>query len=145
MMILSNLACFRISQTSIMLALRPPNDPLADKLRINTLGSRNKPGMRNRSPNNDPRLNGDDGSIATIAVFNPCELQCNTNAFTKLLFPAPGGPVTPTIGQLPSSCSSNPIDIGCWFSTQLMALAMALSLPSAINVGVGIIGMLRRY
>ena len=145
MMILSNLACFRMSQTSIILALRPPKEPLADKLRINTLGSRNRPGIRKRSPNREPRLNGEDGSTATMAVFNPFELQCNTNAFTKLLFPAPGGPVTPTTGQLPSSCSSNSIDCGCWFSTQLIALAMALSLPSAINVGVGMIGMSRRY
>ena len=54
--------------------------------------------MRMRSPNKEPKLNGELGSIAKTATRFPNFEYSVINPFTSVLLPAPGGPVIPTIG-----------------------------------------------
>ena len=49
------------------------------------------------SPNNEPKLNGEVGSIAKTAILN-CFDNLFRIALTKVLLPAPGGPVIPITG-----------------------------------------------
>ena len=50
-----------------------------------------------RSPRIAPPVKGDDGSIANTATGDPAERRCAITALVRVLFPAPGAPVSPTV------------------------------------------------
>src|SRR5258705_9804792 len=57
--------------------------------------------MRMRSPRSAPPVKGLEGSTARIATVFFFSRSCFASALTSVLFPAPGGPVTPTRQALP--------------------------------------------
>ena len=82
----------------MVLVDKPPKEPRVAKERMNTLGLVNCSAMRMRSPSKEPKLNGEVGSMANTAMYFPWALQWFSSAFTKVLLPAPGGPVMPIMG-----------------------------------------------
>src|SRR4051794_25818942 len=103
-------------------------------LRMNTPASPAWACMRTRSPRSAPPVNGLVGSIAITPTVRPEALSSDVIRSTSVLFPAPGGPVTPTryarpvrakicwISDAPSAPSS---------STREIALATARTSPAS--------------
>ena len=80
---------------SLVARASPPRWPRVAMLRMNTPGSRACACMRTRSPRTAPPLNGLVGSTATTPTERPdCRISAMSRS-TSVLFPAPGGPVTP--------------------------------------------------
>ena len=71
--------------------------PFVAMLRMKTSSSVACSCMRTRSPKIAPPVNGDDGSIASTATGEPSERRCAMTALVKVLLPAPGAPVNPTV------------------------------------------------
>src|SRR5262245_4344340 len=95
--------------------------------------------MRNRSPRTAPPLKGLVGSTAiTPTRCAPCVLKAATSRSTSVLFPAPGGPVTPTryarpvCAKMPRTTSA--LD-GSSSSMSEMARAMARGAPASTRSG----------
>jgi len=62
------------------------------------------------SPSTAPKLNGDEGSTQTIPTFLLSLTKASITASTKVLLPAPGGPVMPITGvDVWGSCCKNQI------------------------------------
>src|SRR5664280_2251658 len=59
--------------------------------------------MRTRSPRTAPPVIGLDGSTATTATGRPARRSSAINAATRVLLPAPGGPVIPMSCARPAS------------------------------------------
>ncbi|MNI54247.1 hypothetical protein D3C73_1091350 [compost metagenome] len=78
----------------------PPSAPRVASERINTLGLLNWLAILMRSPSKEPKLNGEVGSMANMAMRFPAVVKWLVMAFTKVLLPAPGGPVIPKTGTL---------------------------------------------
>jgi hypothetical protein len=57
--------------------------------------------IRILSPRIAPPVNGLEGSIARTATRRPSSRQCPIRRSARVDFPAPGGPVMPTILALP--------------------------------------------
>src|SRR4051812_23460589 len=100
---------------------------------MNTPGSSATLSILTRSPSNAPPVKGDVGSTAMTPTLSPESRKCLTTKAVMLLFPAPGGPVSPIRRAWPvfecsdPRISSNP---GRWFSTMLTTRANAASLPA---------------
>jgi hypothetical protein len=100
---------------------------------MKTPGSRATDSMRIRSPRSAPPVNGEVGSTATMPTRFPSARRARVRAVVIVLFPAPGGPVSPTRRARPTSGFSSPSsrsNPGRWFSTTLTARASAAALPA---------------
>ena len=76
---------------------RPPRLPRVAMLRMNTPGSSVWACIRIRSPRTAPPVNGLVGSTATTPTVAPVFRIAAVSRSTSVLFPAPGGPVMPTV------------------------------------------------
>src|SRR6187401_184947 len=94
----SKFAAFISSVISMILGCNPPNEPLVANERMNTFGSSYHLLILIRSPSREPRLNGEDGSTQSTPIFFPLLTSNPMSESTKVLLPAPGGPVIPIIG-----------------------------------------------
>src|SRR6266496_4887120 len=93
--------------TSRVEAARPPRLPRLAILRIKTLGSPDSSIMRMRSPRIAPPVSGLVGSTATTPTLASRRRHSRTRCVTRVLLPAPGAPVMPTIWARPAYwCSS---------------------------------------
>src|ERR1700680_334712 len=81
--------------TSRVAGARPPRVWRAAILRMKTPLSPAWRCMRTRSPRTAPPVNGLDGSTATMPTERPSLRMTAANESTSVLFPEPGGPVTP--------------------------------------------------
>ena len=75
---------------------RPPRWPRVPIERMKTSGSRKWSLSRMRSPSSAPCENGLEGSTETTPTVISRSRTCRISAETRLDFPTPGGPVTPT-------------------------------------------------
>ena len=73
----------------------PPSCPRVPMERMNTPSSKVRSLMRTRSPRIAPPEKGLVGSMAMTPTRSPFLRQHVTNAFARVLLPAPGGPVRP--------------------------------------------------
>ena len=91
-------AASRISAASPVARARPPRWPRVAMLRMKTPVSPAWACMRRRSPRTAPPLNGLVGSTATTPTVSGgvAFRSSATMRSTRVLLPAPGGPVTPT-------------------------------------------------
>ena len=75
-----------------------PWEPRLARLRTNTPGLPSRwASILNLSPSTAPPVIGLEGSIATTATRWPASTQDSMSRPVRVLFPAPGGPVTPTM------------------------------------------------
>src|SRR5688572_3168316 len=81
---------------SAVAVARPPSVPRVAMLRMNTPSSAACACIRTRSPRMAPPVNGLDGSTASTPTVKPSRRIAAISRSTSVLFPAPGGPVTPT-------------------------------------------------
>ena len=86
----------RASAASRVAAARPPSLPPAAVERIRMPSSLGSWSIRARSPSSEPPERLEDGSTASTATVRPASRQAATRAESRVDFPAPGGPVTPT-------------------------------------------------
>src|SRR5258705_8829341 len=95
------------SVISMIFGCRPPMEPLVANERIKTLGCVYQSLILILSPKTAPRLNGDEGSIHRTPTLFPKLTNKPINESTKVLLPAPGGPVIPIIfaGEDGNDCS----------------------------------------
>ena len=109
----------------MVFADKPPNEPRVAIERINTSGWLKWLVMRILSPSNEPKLNGEVGSIANIATLLPWFTSLSIMALTSVLLPAPGGPVIPITGVFLVNCKlfSNSSAPSRSFSTTVSARA----------------------
>jgi hypothetical protein len=116
-------------------AAKPPNCPRVASDRINTPGSPWCSCMRMRSPRMAPRVQALLGSTARMPTVLFWLRKTRAKAAANVLFPAPGGPVSPISGFCPAKgkavfISSRP---GCVpFSIQVAARAKARRSPCRI-------------
>ena len=75
----------------------PPRLPRVAMLRMNTPGSSVCACIRIRSPRTAPPVKGLVGSTATTPTVAPLFRIAAVSRSTSVLFPAPGGPVIPTV------------------------------------------------
>ena len=102
---------------------RPPCAPLVARLRMNTPRSRKCCCIRMRSPSTAPPLNGLVGSTASTPTLSPSSREVRTKPSTRVLLPAPGGPVMPTVYARPA---------WAWVA-RTMAARVSLSRSSRVN------------
>ena len=112
---------------------RPPRAPRLAIERMKTPASRKWSERRIRSPSRAPRVNGLEGSIERTATWRSALRISSVRAPIRVLFPTPGGPVSPTIRALPvrgktSRTSSQPA--GSSFSIRVIARARARLSPA---------------
>ena len=85
---------------------RPPSWPRVPIERMKTPGSRKCSESRIRSPRMAPWVNGLVGSTEITPAVRPSERTLPTSAETRVDFPTPGAPVTPTTCARPVSGKS---------------------------------------
>ena len=78
----------------------PPSAPLLASDLIYTFGWLYHSLILIRSPKSAPKLKGEEGSTQTTPTFFPAATQFAIKASTKVLLPAPGGPVIPVTVHL---------------------------------------------
>ena len=100
----SNPAERKSCESAELVRASPPVAPRVAMERMKTPGSAWCRCMRTRSPRIAPPVARLDGSTAMMATVFPRRRISVMSASTRELFPAPGGPVIPTIRPLPSHC-----------------------------------------
>jgi hypothetical protein len=109
---------------------------------MKTPGSVKISDMRIRSPRIAPPVNGDEGSTATTATRSPRRRYDWTRRCTSVDFPAPGGPVIPTIrarpvlGKSARKRSAAPASVSTADSARPMSRTRPARTPSAIPAAV---------
>ncbi len=93
----SNPAASRSFCVSAVARASPPRLPRVAMLRMNTPGSSVWACIRIRSPRTAPPVNGLVGSTAITLTVAPVFRIAAVSRSTSVLFPAPGGPVMPTV------------------------------------------------
>ena len=88
-------AASRRRATSLVARASPPRWPRVAMLRMNTPSSPACACMRTRSPRIAPPVKGLVGSTAMTPTLRPSARNDPMRRSTSVLFPAPGGPVTP--------------------------------------------------
>src|SRR5256885_2500993 len=100
---------------------------------MNTPGSRKWSASLILSPSIAPCVNGLEGSIESTPTLRSAFRSSAVRAPIRVLFPTPGGPVTPTIRALPvrgKSSATSRSPSGSRFSTRLIARARARLSPA---------------
>ena len=78
--------------------------------RMKRPSSSGRSSTRTRSPSSAPPLTAEEGSTARIATRRPSSRARSASAPTSVLFPAPGGPVTPI------TRAAGPVAVASWAS-----------------------------
>src|SRR5215468_4884412 len=134
--------------TSPVAAASPPRLPRVAMLRMNTFSSSVCVCIRMRSPSTAPPVKGLEGSTAMMATRSPSARSREVRRSTRVDFPAPGGPVTPTTCARPKcGCTARMISARpAWrFSTRVMRRARARRSPASIRSTRGITPVSARH